>query len=57
MHGRRLRGAGGTAPINLRWGTAHASVPPIFEPYTVIGCEAKYELTKKGVKEEVDVLK
>ena len=29
-HGRRLRGDWGTVPPNLRWGTAHASVPLIF---------------------------
>jgi len=35
----------GGSPQNLRRGTAHASVPPIFRE--VIGCVAKYELTKK----------
>ena len=74
--GGDLEGTGGTAHKNLRWGTAHASVPPIMggdlwetagdgltqkcevgdDPSirppnilrsTVIGCEAKYELTKK----------
>src|SRR6218665_4180751 len=30
IHGRRPREAEGTAPTNLRWGTVHASVPPIF---------------------------
>jgi len=30
-HGRRHRGTGVRSPQNnLRWGTAHASVPPIF---------------------------
>ena len=30
-HGRRVRGTGGKVPLqNLRWGTSHASVPPIF---------------------------
>jgi len=28
--GGDLEGPGGTDPQNLRWGTAHASVPPIF---------------------------
>src|SRR6218665_2499507 len=28
--GGDLRGTGGTPPPNLRWGIAHASVPPIF---------------------------
>ena len=31
---------------NLRWGTAHAFVLQYFEKYSVIGCAAKYELTK-----------
>jgi len=32
---------------NLRWRTAHASVPQYLRT-TVIRCEAKYELTKIG---------
>ena len=52
-----LGGTGGTVPQDLRLGTAHASVPPNILRSTVIGCEAKYELTKKVVKEEFCVLK
>ena len=40
-------------PQNLKWGTVKASVPLIFWEVTVIECEAKYELSKKGFKEKV----
>jgi len=40
-------GTEGRSPQNnLRWGTAHASVHPNILRTNVIGCEAKYELTK-----------
>ena len=45
--GGDLGGLGGRYPQNLRWGTAHASVPLNILRSTVMGCEAKYELTKK----------
>ena len=35
--GKDLEGTGGTVPQNLRWGTAHASVPPNISS-SVIGC-------------------
>jgi len=34
--GGDLRGTGGRSPQNLRWGTAHASVPPIFEEVVLL---------------------
>jgi len=37
-----------TALRTLRWGTSHASVPTNISRSTVIGREAKFELTKKG---------
>jgi len=51
-------GAGGRSLQNLRWETAHASVPPIF----VIGNVAKYGQTKivcQGVTflSEIDVFR
>jgi len=52
-HGRRPRGTGGRSPKNLKWGTAHASVPPIFGE---VSLSANYELTKQGVMEECFVL-
>src|SRR6218665_3286645 len=62
IHGRRLRGTGGTAPQkNLRLRDSPCIGPPppaIFgEVYSVIGCVAKYELTKKGVIKECFLLK
>jgi len=45
---------------NLRWETAHASVPPNISrtrPYTVIRSDGKYELTKKGLQDEFRVVK
>src|SRR6218665_182053 len=49
VHGRRLRvGLWGRSPNTFEMGDGTGSCPPnIFEKYTVIGCEAKYELTKK----------
>src|SRR6218665_3256587 len=38
---------GGPAPQNLRWGTAHASVPPNILRSSVIVCAQKYEQSKK----------
>ena len=51
--GGDLEGTVGTVPQNLRWGTAHVSVPQYFEKHTVIGCEANYELTKKRCQGEI----
>jgi len=50
--GGDLGRTGGTVPQNLRWGDGPCILPPNILRSTVIGCEAKYELTKKGVKEE-----
>src|SRR6218665_2541953 len=52
MNGRRLRGwLGMVSPKIIEAeppeGTAHASVLPIISRSSVIGCVAKYELTKK----------
>ena len=47
----------GRSPQNIEVGDAHASVPPHILRTSVIGCEAKYELTKKGLKEEFWVVK
>ena len=44
-------------PKNLRWGDDPCIRPPNILKSTVIGYEAKYELTKKGLKEEFFVLK
>ena len=52
--GWRIRG---TVPQNRKWGTDHASVPPIFLEPTVIECEAKFELTKRGLQDEFRVVK
>ena len=41
--GEDLGGLGGRSPQNLRWGTAHASVPPIFRELLLLECEAKYK--------------
>ena len=39
-------------PHNLRWGNGTGIRPPNILRSTVFGCEAKYELTKKGVKDQ-----
>ena len=58
LHGRRLRGTGGTVPLII-WGggTAHAPISPNILRSTVIGCEAKYKLTKKVSRRNFCVLK
>ena len=46
---RRLKGGTeGTAPQNLRWGTAQASTPNILRS-SVVRCARKYEQSKKDV--------
>jgi len=48
MHGRRPWGNWGDGPPqNLGWGTAHASVPPIFLEVVLSRCARKYEQSKK----------
>ena len=48
LHGRRPRGElGGWSPKNLRWGMAHASVPPIFREVVFVGGMQKHEQSKK----------
>ena len=48
IQGRRPMG---TVPLkNLRWGTAHASVPPNILRSSVVGCVRKYEDSKNRVK-------
>jgi len=57
--GEDLGRLGSGPPQNLRWGTPGRpmhSFPQYFET-TVIGREAKYELTKKGLHEEFRVVK
>ncbi len=49
-------GLGGRSPQNLRWGRPMHPSPNIWRS-SVIGCAAKYELTKKGVMKECFVLK
>ena len=65
MHGQRLRGTAGDGPKGPRsplpkiWGAGrpmHSSPLDILRS-SVIGCEANYEMTKNGVKEEFFVLK
>jgi len=56
-HGRRFRGLGDGPPTKFEVGTAHASVPLNILRITVIGCEAKIELTEKGLQEEIRVAK
>ena len=46
----------GDGPPNI-WGGGRPNVSPTILRSIVIGCEAKYELSKKGVKEEFFVLK
>src|SRR6218665_2052981 len=55
--GGDLGRTGGTVAQNLRWGDGPRIRPPNILRSTVIGCEAKYELIKKGLKEEFLVLK
>ena len=40
-------GTGGTVPPNLRWGRRPMYPSPNILRSTVIGCEGKYELTKR----------
>jgi len=42
----------GDGPPKFEVGQPMHPSPQYFEKYSVIGCEAKYKLTKKGVKEE-----
>ena len=46
--GRRPRGTGGTDPQNLRWGTAHALVPPIFRQVVLSGARERMNRVKKS---------
>ena len=46
-HGRRPRGTGGRSPQELRWGTAHASVPPTILRSSVCRMVWKHEQSKK----------
>jgi len=45
-HRRRLRGTGGWSP-KFEVGDGPCIRPPIFLRSTVVGCEEKYNLTKK----------
>ena len=47
--GGDLWGTGGQCPKKFEVGTTHASVSPNISRTTVIGCDAKYELTKRMV--------
>ena len=55
-HGRRLRENWGDGPPKFEMGDGPCIRLNILRS-TVIGCEAKYELIKKGLKEEFLVLK
>src|SRR6218665_1233152 len=46
---RRPRGTGGGPPKNLRWGTAHALVPPIFREVVLSDTRESINRVKKGV--------
>ena len=49
LRGGDLGGTGGTVPPqNLRWGTAHALVPPNILRSSVVGCAWKYEQSENG---------
>ena len=48
FQGRRPRGTGGTVPPNMRWGTAHASVPPIFWEVVLPDVRDSLNRVKKG---------
>jgi len=53
-HGRRLRGTGWRfPPQNLRWRDGLCIRPPNIMRSAVIGCEAKYELTKQRCQGEI----
>jgi len=56
-HGRRLRGMGGRSPQNLRRGTAHASVPPIFGEVVLWDAWESMKCFKKCVMKECFVVK
>src|SRR6218665_1520544 len=50
LQGRRpMGGLGGTVPQNLRWGTAHALVPPIFIEAALSDARESMNRVKKGV--------
>jgi len=51
MDGRRLRGRGMGGSLQRKWGGGRPTHPcPNISRSTVIGCEAKYELTKKVLR-------
>src|SRR6218665_2492092 len=50
--GGNLGGTGGTVLQNLRWGGRPMQSSPNISRSSVFGSVAKYEATKKGVKEE-----
>src|SRR6218665_1894426 len=52
LNGPRLEGTEG-GPPKLEVGTAHASVPHNISRSSVIGCERKYELSKKRCHQEI----
>jgi len=52
-HGRRLRGDLRDGPPNLRWGTAHASVPPIFGKVVLLEACESTNRKENGIKEEM----
>ena len=51
QYGTDCRGGdlGGTAPHNLRWGTAHALVPPIFREVVLSDARESMNRVKRGV--------
>ena len=53
MHGWRPRGTGGRSPQNLRWGTAHASVHPIFWEVMFSDERESTKRVKNGVTKEL----
>jgi len=55
--GGDLGGTGGTVDPKFEVGGRPMYPPPNILRSAVIGCDEKYELTRKGVKEEVFVLK
>jgi len=56
--GGDLGGNGGRYPgKNLRWGTAHASIPPIFPEELLFDVRQSTNWLKKGLKEEFIVVK
>ena len=53
MQGRRPGGTGGDgAPQNLRWGTAHALVPPIFREVVLSDVCERMNRVKNGLIKE-----